>query len=446
MQNKMLERAGGSISDHSREGGNPGQEVKPGFARHFSLLDPRLRGGSRKGVCNLMGNRIWLVFLSCLVTLACASIDHRGVEDQKRIYIKYPKDQSPEAPYGVIQATPMPSAPLDQSKTYSRIIFASCADQKQDQSIWIRLAAENPDLVLYIGDNVYGDVRSNDPALPELKTAYMRLAQSKPFASVRAKAPMLTVWDDHDYGMNDMGADYQFKEQSEALFDYVWAVPEDDPRRSRPGVYGSWVLGEEDGKRVQVIMLDTRYFRSTLQKTDPKKASYRERYVPDPDPEKTMLGEAQWVWLAEELKKPADLRLLVSSVQVIADGHGWEAWKMLPTEREKLYRVIDDAGADNLIILSGDRHAAAFYERDDVIDYPLFEATSSSLNLPAAKWREESNETYVEPGPHRLGDMIYEANYGMIEIDWSAREVAVSIRGEDGQTVQSKVVDLNDLN
>ena len=343
----------------------------------------------------------------------------------------------------------MPSLPpFDQSKTYSRIIFASCADQKEDQSIWNQISSENPDLTLYIGDNVYGDVRSNDPALPELKTAYMRLAQSKPFASVRAKAPMLTVWDDHDYGMNDMGADFQFRESAEALFENVWAVPEDDdPRRARPGVYSSWMLGEEEGKRVQIIMLDTRYFRSPLQRTDEQGApGNRERYVPDPDPAKTMLGEAQWAWLAAELRKPADLTVArVSSVQVIADGHGWEAWKMLPVEREKLYRVIDDAGADNLIILSGDRHAAAFYQRSDVVDYPLFEATSSSLNLPAAKWREESGETYVEPGPHRLGDMIYEANYGVIEIDWERRELAIGIRSGDGETIQSKVVDLDSL-
>jgi len=350
--------------------------------------------------------------------------------------------EDPEAPDGVIAAVPMPSAPLDQSKTFSRIVFASCADQKEDQSIWTQLAAENPDLILYIGDNVYGDVRSNDPALPELKTAYMRLAQSKPFASVRASAPMLTVWDDHDYGMNDMGADFQFREGAEALFNYVWDVPEEDPRRTRPGVYGSWMLGEEVGKRVQVIMLDTRYFRSPLMKTDEHGAKGKERYVPDPDADKTMLGEAQWAWLATELAKPADLRLLVSSVQVIADGHGWEAWKMLPAEREKLYDVIDAVGADNLIILSGDRHAAALYERNDVIDGRLFEATSSSLNLPGSRWREASGETYIEPGPHRLDDMIYDANYGVVDIDWTEGAVTVSIRGADGGVLQRDVVAL----
>ncbi len=350
-----------------------------------------------------------------------------------------------DAPDGVIRAIPMPSAPLDHSKTFSRIVFASCAQQNEDQAIWDRIAAENPELVLYIGDNVYGDVRSNDPALPELKAAYMRLAQSKPFAAVRAASPVLTVWDDHDYGLNDQGASYPYKEQSEALFHYVWATPENDARIARPGVYGAWMLGEEVGRKIQLIMLDTRYFRSELKETDERGAQGKERYLPDPDPAKTMLGDAQWAWLAEELKKPADLRLLVSSVQVIADGHGWEAWKMLPTERERLYRTIDEAGAEKIIMLSGDRHAAAFYQRDDVIDYPLFEATSSSLNLPAARWREESGETYMEPGPHRLGGMIYEANYGVIDIDWAASAVTVSIKSDGGAPIATKTVDLGSL-
>ncbi len=42
-------------------------------------------------------------------------------------------------------------------------------------------------------------------------------------------------------------------------------VPADDIRRQREGVYWSQVFGPA-GKRVQVILLDTRYFRSPLKK------------------------------------------------------------------------------------------------------------------------------------------------------------------------------------
>lgn len=352
--------------------------------------------------------------------------------------------RAPEDPTGVIAAIPMPAAPLNLDATLDKIVFASCADQLEDQAIWNTIAGENHDLTLFIGDNVYGDVRSGDPALPELKAAYMRLAQSAPFARVRATAPMLTMWDDHDYGLNDRGGGYPFKEQSEALYEYVWALPENDPRRDYPGVYGAWRIGSEAGRRIQLIMLDTRYFRSELKETDDYGAPGKERYIPDPDPAKTMLGEAQWRWLEKELRKDADLRLIVSSVQIIADGHGWEAWKMLPTERQRLYDLIGATEAEGVVLLSGDRHSAALYKRDGVIDYPLYEATSSSLNLPSARWREEG-DTYQEPGPNRLGDMYTQANYGVIEIDWEGGALTLSIRDGDGTAVREQTIELAEL-
>lgn len=348
-------------------------------------------------------------------------------------------DLAPESAAGAVRARPMVSAKLDDDRTLKRIVFASCADQKEDQSIWDQIASENPDLVLYMGDNVYGDVRSGDRALPELKAAYMRLASSEPFARLRAKAPVLPMWDDHDYGLNDAGADFKFRAEAEKLFEYVWNVRADDPRAGREGVHGAWILGD-NGERVQIIMLDTRFFRSPLKPTDKMNEKGKERYLPDPDPQKTMLGAAQWAFLAEELKKPADLRLLVSSVQVLAEGHGWEAWRLLPAERERLYALLKTTGTDNLVVLSGDRHSAALYRKAIGDRQTLFEATSSSLNLPASKWRAESGETYVEVDPNRLGTMYYDANYGLIEIDWKARKLAVSIRAKDGASVLSETL------
>lgn len=376
---------------------------------------------------------------TCLALGACATQE----ADSVTITPHEPWTQSAEAPDGAIRAVPMPSAPLDASKTLTRIVFASCAQQNQDQSIWDVIAGENPDLTLYMGDNVYGDVRSDDPSLPELKAAYMRLAQSEPFARARASAPMLTAWDDHDYGMNDAGGGYQYKEQSEALFEYVWDVK--DERAARPGVYGSWIVGAEDGKRVQIIMLDTRFFRSDLKPTDEFGKPGKERYLPDSDPAKTMLGDEQWAWLGAQLSKPADLRLLVSSVQVISEGHGWEAWKMLPAERSRLYKLIDETGAEGVIMLTGDRHAAALYRKEGVTGYPLFEATSSSLNLPLRAWLDPNKPYVQETDPNRLTDMIIDANYGLIEIDWDTGAVDVSIRGVDGAEIVSEAVTISAL-
>jgi len=90
---------------------------------------------------------------------------------------------------------------------------------------------------------------------------------------------------------------------------------------------------------------------------------------------------------------------------------------MFPAERARLYKIITETGANGVIMLTGDRHSAALYRKEGVNDYPLFEATSSSLNLPLRAWLDPNQPFAQEPGPNRRGDMVIDANYGLIEID-----------------------------
>ncbi|MBC6402501.1 MAG: alkaline phosphatase family protein [Hyphomonadaceae bacterium] len=324
----------------------------------------------------------------------------------------------------------MPSAALDTSKVLTRIGFGSCLREDRSMTIWNGIAAERPDLFVLLGDNVYGDHYRNhpeftDPAMPKMVRSYTQLAGSRTFAAFRQHTPMMFTWDDHDFGVNDGGADYPFRQRAQELFLEAWDIPAGDERHSRPGIYTSRTFGP-NGQSVQLILLDTRYFRGPLRKTDAHNARGRERYLPATDSGSTMLGEAQWQWLAEELAEPADLRIIVSSIQVIAEGHGWEAWRTLPHEREKLYQTIRDANVTNAVIVSGDRHAGAIYRRSDVAGYPLHELTTSSLNAPISAWLKPG-DTYVEPGPHRLTSMRQEANFGLIDIDWERRQLTMRL-------------------
>lgn len=337
--------------------------------------------------------------------------------------------ERPQAPEG-------PGMPAADTQL-STILFGSCHRGDLDLTILDQIASENSDLFLYVGDNVYGDNYSWDSTLPELRQAYSELGAAAPFANLRQSTPMMAVWDDHDYGMNDFGAEFPFKGFAEELFLEFWRVPEDDDRRSRDGVYTSRIFGPE-GQRVQVILLDTRYFRGALRRTDQRGAPGRERYLPTEDTSVTMLGDAQWAWLAEELAKPADLRLIVSSIQVHADGHGWEAWRTMPHERDRFYETLAASGAEGVVLLSGDRHSSGLYMRDDVIGYPLYEISSSSLNMSFAT---ENNE----PGPHRVGEMYAPVNYGAIQIDWESGAMALEIRDAEGETVREVEFSLGDL-
>src|SRR5260370_9184452 len=94
-----------------------------------------------------------------------------------------------------------------------------------------------------------------------------------------------------------------------------------------------------------------------------------------------MLGPVQWAWVAGELRKPAEIRLIVSSTQVLAEGHGWERWGNMPLERQKLLDTIRDSGAKGVVLLSGDRHVGALYHETPRGHCPLYELTSSALDM-----------------------------------------------------------------
>jgi alkaline phosphatase D len=316
-----------------------------------------------------------------------------------------------------------------QEAPLTRIAFGSCSHQQKPQPIWDAVLAYQPELFIFTGDNVYGDVTSE--AMTELREAYATAEKVEGIARLRAQVPVLATWDDHDYGQNDGGGDFAYRQQAKQLFLDFWGIGGDDPRTRRPGLYHAEIWGPP-GERVQIILLDTRSFRSPLRPTDERHALGKEAYLPDPDPTKTMLGEAQWAWLTEQLRAPAELRLLVSSVQVLAEQHGFERWGNLPLERQRLLDLLAETDARGVVLVSGDRHIGALYRLREGVPYPLYEITSSGLNMAYARNRDI--------GPLRLGEVYGQDNFGTIDVDWQAGEVTLAVRGMGGRAVRSATI------
>ena len=315
-----------------------------------------------------------------------------------------------------------------------KIIFGSCIDQRRPQPIWQSILAAKPDLFIFGGDNVYA---SGQPwQLQNLENAYATQAAQPGFAALRATIPHLAVWDDHDFGLNDGGVEFAHKQASKNAFVDFWQLPTDDPRRARAGLYHAAVFGPM-GRRVQVILLDTRWFRSKLRITDQRDAPGKERFVPDADPQKTMLGEAQWQWLEAQLKQAADVRLIVSSVQVIVEGHGWEGWHNFPVEQTRLRQLIKQTGAKGVVFLSGDRHIGAIYKNPVPGNYPLYEVTSSGMTHAWASAKEQ--------GPNRLGELITQNHFALIELDWHQQQIQLGFQNTQGEWLKKQTIALSEL-
>ncbi|MGB3625918.1 MAG: alkaline phosphatase D family protein [Henriciella sp.] len=357
-----------------------------------------------------------------------------AVEALNRYYEDYPESKLPRAPEGV----PLPA----ETAVIDRILVASCNDEELDSPTLAQLAEEEADLFLMIGDNVYGDrdgrdYANNQPELEEVRESFADLADRAEFQEVRAKFPMMVAWDDHDYGANDAGRNFPFKNLAERIHETFWGL-EDQDVGQWPGTYYARSFGPE-GQRVQVIMLDTRFFRSALTKTDEYGAEGKERYMPAPDGSyQDMLGSAQWTWLQNRLQDPADIRLVVSSIQVMPTVHGWEAWSTMPAERERLFDMVEKTGAEGVVFLSGDRHTGFIYEERDVLPYAANELTASSLNLSFAT---ES----AERDPRQIGTAFPLENYGVVEIDWDAEKISLVLKDSDGQTARRNDIAFSEI-
>ena len=333
----------------------------------------------------------------------------------------------PQAPAGV-------SLPADTIIT--RFAFGSCVNENRGMDFWNVIAAQKPQAFFLIGDNVYGDTNTNHSAtIPSLQESYRMLSSRQQFANFRKSVPMMTTWDDHDFGANDAGGSFAFKEYAEKIYESYWQSP--DEVRSRPGIYESRIFGPQ-GKRVQFIILDTRFFRSDL-----ARMPYRpERpplgpYIPNNDPEATILGKAQWQWLSDELSKPADLRFIISSTQVITSAHGYESWYNFPKEREKFYALLAAKKVNNAVLLTGDRHSGAMYKEDvKGLSKPLYEFTSTSLNFAFG----DGDSGAREPDPKRLGGFWSIENFGQVDIDWNTKTVTMLLKRSDGSMIEQKAI------
>ncbi len=307
--------------------------------------------------------------------------------------------------------------------------FGSCLHQDRSMAILKTIEKKELDLFMFIGDNVYGDQEDGelDKLIRTYKQQYNNLENF--LKNVRTEF----IWDDHDFGINDGGSNYRYKDRAKELFLETWKIPSNDPRRLRDGLYFDKMI-KKNGLKVHLIFLDNRSFKSEWKLTDEFNKEGKERYVKDFDPEKTLLGKKQWQWLKDKLNEDSDIKIILSSLQILSLGHGWESWDKLPLERERLFNLIDESNVSNLFILSGDRHRGGFYRFKTNDNNNIFEFTSSSLNLPIPFNTEEK-------GPLRIGSTYRKANFGVVRI--FEDKVVMELTSHKGKVVNSLSLEIN---
>lgn len=250
----------------------------------------------------------------------------------------------------------------DAAAARTRIAFGSCADIDDGTGLaWQRIAREEPDAIVLIGDTPYIDTTD----LAGQRARHRAFAGAPEFEALTSRVPLVAVWDDHDFGRNDTDGRLPGRETSRRVF--MEYRPNERAGDGTNGLYTAFRSGP-----VEVIVLDTRWFA----KTEPSRDDPR---LP------SLLGEAQWRWLE------ATLRASTAPFKVVASSMVWnnrvralksDCWGAYPHEFARLQRLVRETQAGGVVLVSGDVHRSRelVHPTAALAGYDLVEFVTSPLH------------------------------------------------------------------
>jgi len=274
------------------------------------------------------------------------------------------------------------------------------------EGIFDAIAAQAPDFMLWLGDNLY--FREADYASAGgMAYRYRRERAAAPLQRLLRGTHHYAIWDDHDYGPDNADTSFILKWQSLALFRRYWA----NPSYGLPGVAGNFTrLGYHD---VDFYLLDDRWYRNNERAPE--------------TPGKTMLGDAQMAWLRDALLgSRATFKIIVNGSQMLS-GHGrGESWTHYPAERQAFLDWLGVTSIDGLLFLSGDRRLSELVKLPRAGSYPLYELTCSPLTAGPADARGQQDNPLLVPGT-----LVAKRNFCTLELSGPARDRQLDLRVHD---------------
>ncbi len=291
-----------------------------------------------------------------------------------------------------------------------------------DYTIFESIARYEPELMLWLGDNVYfretdWDSRtgmiarySHDRALPELQRL---LATTHHYA----------IWDDHDYGPNDSDRSFLHKHTAREVFRLFWCNPTYGIDGTE-GITTAFSWGDVD-----FFLLDNRSWRT------PNNLKGKRR---------TILGPEQLRWLREALvSSRATFKIIVIGGQVLNPLPVFETYaRCAPEEREELLQMLQQEGISGVLFLSGDRHFTELSRLERPGSYPLYELTVSPLtSSPFTEAEREANPLRVP------GTLVTERNFALLEVSGplADRQLRIHVYNAHGKLLWERTIRAKEL-
>jgi alkaline phosphatase D len=263
-----------------------------------------------------------------------------------------------------------------------RFLFASCQNwQSGFWPLWAHAPADDPDVVLHLGDYIYEGGAGTGPSIvrphngPEIITLddyrnrYGLYKGDPALQGIHAACPWIVTWDDHEVENNYAGLVPQFPNEAPqfparraAGYQAWW---EHMPVRMAPPtgpdlkIYRSldW------GRLARFHVLDGRQYRSDQPCADG--AADTGPTCPDRvAATQTMLGSDQEAWIGAGLAESRATwdvlanQTVMTSLPFAGVFYNRDQWDGYAAARTRLFDQFRAGGVENAVVLTGDIHAA----------------------------------------------------------------------------------------
>ena len=298
-----------------------------------------------------------------------------------------------------------------QAAELQSIAFGSCNHSHLPQPMWSVIESHEPELFIWTGDVVYADTTS----VHQMKRKYKQQLSRPGYKAFREKFPIIGIWDDHDYGINNGGKSNPIKAQGQQMFLDFLDEPADSERRKQEGIYTSYEYGEGDSS-VKIMLLDTRYHRD-------RPGSGRA----------DILGAQQWRWLESEIKNSAArVNIIVSGVSVLSRQMPFaEEWNDFKWARIRLFNLIENYQLPGVLFLTGDRHFSS-HLRNTVKGQAFHEFMSSGLTHYMNRKRVSQIFKYYYGEAYSY----FGLNFSLLNIHWDRSPLEVTFKVFDQSNAQ----------
>jgi alkaline phosphatase D len=254
--------------------------------------------------------------------------------------------------------------------------------------IFNTIADQKPDLMLWLGDNVY--LREPDwGSWSGFMHRYTHTRSTPELQRLLRSTAHAAIWDDHDFGPNDGDGSFVGSEMARKAFDLFWP----NPSNGVTGVEGNTSMFSYYD--VDFFLMDDRTFRvaADMRTSEP-----------------AVLGNAQVEWLIRALKcSDASFKCVAVGSQVLNTGAVYENYSTVPKERDELLRRIEEEGIKGVVFLTGDRHFTELSALKLKDGRTVYDLTTSPLTSGPYTPKEEN--TLREEGT-----VVAERNFSTIEV------------------------------